>query len=242
MTRKLIAMRWSRWVATRPPPSARAALDEEVVALDLVRDARRRRGPRATAASRSLSLTRSSCRPRMRVVPAAKAAATARIGYSSIIEGARAAGTSTPPSSLARTRRSATSSPPSTRRSRISMSRAHLEQRRQQPGAQRVHHHALDDDVGARNDQRRDDRERGRGRDRPARRPARAAVPGGPASVMRRPSPSIVDAHVGAEMGEHLLGVVARGLAPRSRSSSPRALRPASSTADLICAEATGVR
>ena len=32
----------------------------------------------------------------MRVVPSAKAAATARIGYSSIIDGARSAGTSTP--------------------------------------------------------------------------------------------------------------------------------------------------
>ena len=36
--------------------------------------------PAATAASRSLSLTRSSCRPRIRVVPRANAAATARIG------------------------------------------------------------------------------------------------------------------------------------------------------------------
>src|SRR3954454_21631518 len=45
--------------------------------------------PAATAAKRSDSLTRSSCSPRMRVVPSAKAAATARIGYSSIMAGAR---------------------------------------------------------------------------------------------------------------------------------------------------------
>ena len=40
--------------------------------------------------------------------------------------------------------------------------RAHLVQRREEPGAQRVHHHAFDDDVRARHDQRRDDREGGR--------------------------------------------------------------------------------
>ena len=49
--------------------------------------------PWAMAARRSLSLTRSSARPFMTVRPRAQAAATARIGYSSIIEGARSAGT-----------------------------------------------------------------------------------------------------------------------------------------------------
>ena len=51
----------------------------------------------------------------MRVSPSAKAAATARIGYSSIIDGARAAGTSTPARREKRARISATSSPPSSR-------------------------------------------------------------------------------------------------------------------------------
>ena len=51
----------------------------------------------------------------MRVVPSAQAAATARMGYSSIIEGARSAGTSTPFSTPPLTRRSATGSPPSSR-------------------------------------------------------------------------------------------------------------------------------
>ena len=41
---------------------------------------------------RSLSFTRNSCKPFIRVTPCAKAAATASTGYSSIIEGARAAG------------------------------------------------------------------------------------------------------------------------------------------------------
>ncbi len=56
-------------------------------------------------------MTLSSARPRMRVVPSAKAAATARIGYSSIIEGARSGGTSTPFNGPWRSTRSATGSP-----------------------------------------------------------------------------------------------------------------------------------
>ena len=39
--------------------------------------------------------------------------------------------------------------------------RAHLFQRREKPGPQRVHHHAFDHDVRPRNDQGGDDRERG---------------------------------------------------------------------------------
>ncbi len=58
----------------------------------------------------------------MTVVPWAKLAATAKTGYSSIMEGARAAGTSTARSADARTRNSAISSPPSLRRSSASMS------------------------------------------------------------------------------------------------------------------------
>ena len=50
----------------------------------------------AVAVSRSLSLTRSSFSPRIRVVPDAVAAITARIGYSSIMLGACSHGTSTP--------------------------------------------------------------------------------------------------------------------------------------------------
>lgn len=51
----------------------------------------------------------------MRVVPRAQAAATARIGYSSIIDGARSGGTSTPLNPPPLTRRSATGSPPTSR-------------------------------------------------------------------------------------------------------------------------------
>ncbi len=51
----------------------------------------------------------------MRVVPSAQDAATARMGYSSIMVGARSAGTSTPLSAEPLTRRSATGSPPTSR-------------------------------------------------------------------------------------------------------------------------------
>ena len=56
--------------------------------------------PADTAASRSDSFTRNSDSPFMRVWPLANAAATASTGYSSIMAGARAAGTSTPFSAL----------------------------------------------------------------------------------------------------------------------------------------------
>ena len=60
-----MAMRWSRWVATVPPPRTwpAAPAHDQVVALDARGRRRPRRGPSATAARRSLSLTRSSCRP-----------------------------------------------------------------------------------------------------------------------------------------------------------------------------------
>ena len=58
----------------------------------------------------------------MVVVPSAQAAAMARIGYSSIIEGARSGGTATAVRALERTRRSATGSPASIRRFRKVMS------------------------------------------------------------------------------------------------------------------------
>ena len=71
--------------------------------------------PRAIASIRSHSLTRNSLIPRIIVLPEAKAATTDRIGYSSIIEGARFGGTSTPLRLEAFTRKSATGSPPSKR-------------------------------------------------------------------------------------------------------------------------------
>ena len=65
----------------------------------------------------------------MTVVPSAKLAATASTGYSSIMDGARAAGTSTPRSADARTRKSAISSPTSLRTLERLDVGAHLPQR-----------------------------------------------------------------------------------------------------------------
>ena len=67
--------------------------------------------PSTISVMRSLSFTRNSAAPVMRVSPSANAAATARIGNSSIIAGARLAGGETPLNSLARTTRLAIGSP-----------------------------------------------------------------------------------------------------------------------------------
>ena len=118
----------------------------------------------AVASSRSDSLTRSSLRPRMRVVPSANAAATARIGYSSIMVGARSGGTSTPFSARAAHPQVGDLLAALVAPLQHLDRRAHLPQRRQQAGAQRVEHDAVEHDLGARHDQRRDQRKRGRRR------------------------------------------------------------------------------
>ena len=81
-----------------------------------------------------------------------------------------------------------------------------------QPGAQRIYHHAFDHDVGARRDQRGDHREGGRGRiggndDR--------IGPQFGAALERDLAPGLAfrrDFDLGAEMAQHFLGMVARGL------------------------------
>ena len=120
--------------------------------------------PAAIAERRSLSLTRSSARPRITVRPQAQAAATARIGYSSIIRGARSAGISAPVRVPARARMSATGSPPSSRRFTQSDIGAHLGEAFEKTGAQRVDADAFDRHLGTRNDQARDQGKGGRRR------------------------------------------------------------------------------
>ena len=160
----------------------------------------------------------------MRVVPSAKAAATARIGYSSIIDGRarrparrRPSGGSPAPAGRRRV------SPPSSRSFRRSISAPISSSVVRRPGAQRVHHHALDHDVRARHDQRGDEREGGRGRVGRARRPSAPRSSGWPCRVIARPSApcgSTVD--LGAEMAQHALGVVARRLALDHRGAAGR--------------------
>src|SRR5712692_5786920 len=116
-TSAAMAMRWSMWVATRPPPSAWPRPCTARSSPEISTSTPLMRSISAVAARRSDSLTRSSFRPRITVAPSANAAATARTGYSSIMAGARCGGTSTPRNALCRTRNPAIVSPPSCRTS-----------------------------------------------------------------------------------------------------------------------------
>src|SRR5215467_9774107 len=115
-TRNAIAIRWSSWVAIKAPPSGGPPSPSTVsVSPSTVTRTPQAARPAPMAVRRSLSFTRSSASPRITVRPRAQAAATARIGYSSIIRGARSAGMSAPFNVPEQTRRSATGSPPSSR-------------------------------------------------------------------------------------------------------------------------------
>ena len=116
-TRKAIAMRWSSWVLIIAPPTGKLPAPSTIKSSPstATRTPHRSR-PAAMALRRSLSFTRNSARPRITVRPRAHAAATASIGYSSIIRGARSAGIAAPVKTPARARISATGSPPSSRR------------------------------------------------------------------------------------------------------------------------------
>ena len=107
-------MRWSSRLAISTPPCGRPPTTSRVSALSRTATPQAS-SPAAIAPRRSLSLTRSSARPDMRVVPSANAATIARTGNSSIMLGTRSGGTSTAVSGLQSTVTSPTGSPPSTR-------------------------------------------------------------------------------------------------------------------------------
>ena len=212
-----MAMRWSRWVSTSPPPAHRAApaprrsdrrprslmrhagrrkpgrdggepirfLDPQLVQPAHARRARTRRPPR-----RPGSDIRRSWRARGSPARRRRAATEAR------------------------TRRSATSSPPSMRRSSTAMSApisSSVVSRPVRSGFIITPSSTMSDPS---HDQRRHQRKGGRGR--VGRHDDRARPQLGPAlqhdlAAVRRPNGST--ATVGAEMGEHLLGMVARRLA-----------------------------
>ena len=99
-----------------------------------------------------------------RAAACAQAAATARIGYSSIIDGARSGGMSAP---LQRAGADTQIGDRLAALDALVLERdigAHLVEAREQPGARRVEPDIRDRHLGARHDQRRDERERGRGR------------------------------------------------------------------------------
>src|ERR1039458_868835 len=93
ITSAAMALRCSMWVKNSPPPAALAlpCTIRSSPSISTVKPLARSMA--AVASNRSDSLTRNSFRPRRRVTPCANEAATARIGYSSIIAGARSAGT-----------------------------------------------------------------------------------------------------------------------------------------------------
>ena len=148
----------------------------------------------------------------MRVSPCAKAETAASIGYSSIIDGARSAGTRTPFKAggadanigdrlaalltLVQKRDVA----------------AHLLKCRVEPGARRIDQYAFDRDVGARNDERRGCEERRRGR--VARN--QDIAPGefaSPLTVMWVAPSLLFGSDSSAEVAQHALGMIARRLA-----------------------------
>ena len=204
-----MAMRWSSWVATVPPPapwpppwtSSDSGPSSAATPLAV--------RPAAIAAMRSDSLTRSSPMPSISVSPSAKAAATASIGYSSIIDGARAAGTVTPLSRLALHADVADLLAADRAAVVDGDVGAHLDQRLDEAGARRVEEDVLDGHVGALDDQRGDDREGGR---------ARVAGNGDRLRLEVAPALDADDAGAvlagldldrRAEGGEHPLGVIA---------------------------------
>src|SRR3989442_6284690 len=115
-----IATRWSPWLwqtapfKGRPPTMRRPSGRSSTVTP-------RRRNSVAMVAIRSLSFTRSSSAPLTMVSPWAQAAATQRIGNSSIVLGIRSGPIVNPCRGAERTRRSATGSPACTRGFRSSM-------------------------------------------------------------------------------------------------------------------------
>ena len=148
----------------------------------------------------------------MMVVPSANDAATASTRYSSIIEGARSGGTSTPRSFEARTRKVAIGSPASPRTSLSSIEAPISRSVVNSPVRSGLVMTSAEDDVGALDDQRRHDRERRRRRI--GRHHDIGAVQFGLAGQR---DPAAVAAFIrrddlGAEMLQHQFGVVAAGL------------------------------
>ena len=141
----------------------------------------------------------------------AKEAATARTGYSSIMEAAREAGTRTPVSGLERTVMSPTSSPPMRAPVADLEIGAHFEQRFDEPGARRIEHHAGDRrsrESGV--DERGDDRKRRRARiGRNGDGLGLELAAAGQRDMARRSM--LLDLDLRAEGLEHAFGVIARG-------------------------------
>src|SRR5438093_587799 len=106
-TPNAMAMRWSPCDSTRPPRRRRPPVPRMTRPSAVAPTATPRRRSCSSAAMRSLSLTRSSPAPVIVVSPSASAAATQRMGSSSIAPGTSAGVTVVPRSRAVRTRSSA---------------------------------------------------------------------------------------------------------------------------------------
>ncbi len=237
-------MRWSSWLCTVAPPGTppgpRPVDDPPVLAL-LHASPRRRAGPCAIASIRSLSLTRSSFTPRITVSPLGEGRDD-RQDRVFVDHRGRALRRHLDPRHVGREPRAQVGHrlAPLLAQVLVGQVRAHLAQRREQPGAGRVQ---ADVRAPARPSPRRSARRRpGRRREDGSRGTAMvcgaqlglpgqgddAALVGRPRSRSRRRSPP-----ASARYGR----ASPRARSPRSR---PGAFSPASSTADFTCAEGTG--
>ena len=234
-----IARRWSPWagiVPPRRPPVPRTTKPSSVASMS----APRPRRPSTTVAIRSDSLRRSSCAPVTTVSPSAKQPSRATSGSSSIASGTSCGSTVVPTSGPEATSSSQTGSSsgisPGRGGSRSPTTTAPIRSAiRTKPGAGPVRAHVGDDDPRALDQDRRGDVEGGGGR--VARHVDRAELE---LVVLGELDPVAVARDPGAGAGEQALGVVAAAARARSPSSCPEASRPAISTHDLTCADATG--
>ena len=166
MTRNAMAMRWSRWVATGCAAAWHLAVGRE-------RSGRRLRSRMGRRVGRDLRRRPRAGRipsPATHAGPASASCPRQRrprrpgSGYSSIIAGARGGRDVDAVQAARRTRRSATVSPPSLALVQALDRSAHFEQGRDQPGAERIHHHGFDHHVRAGRDEGRHQRKGRRGR------------------------------------------------------------------------------
>ena len=199
------------WVATSPPPRGLPALDDQIVALDGAVDA----GGLEPGGDRGEAIALLD--PEFMQAPHARRARSecGRDRQDRIFVDHRRGARSGNVDPLERAR-----AHPQVRDllaafetfvERLDM-RAHLLQRLEEPSPERVHHHPLNDDVGPRNDQSGDEGERRRrwvARNHHGRRTQfRPADERDPSPVFLRS-----DSDLGAEIGQHFFGVVARGFA-----------------------------
>ena len=235
-----MAMRWSRWVATSAAARRPAAVDDEIVADDFVFDARRREA----GGDRGEPVALLDAQFVQAVHPRRAAGEGRRDGEDRIFVDHRGRASSGNVDALEIARAHA-----QIRHLLAALdapvenfdSRAHLDQRgRTSPVRSGFIITPFDDDVRARDDQGGDDGEGRRGR--VGRHDDRAGPEfGRPTRVMRRPSPS-ASTQTSAPKWASILSVWSREASLSMTVVRPRALRPASRTADLIWAEATGVR